>query len=879
VSSWAGEPVRFRLASGVVLVGGLSRPDLPQGPLRTLSDALHALHHRAGWPSLRAMARDVGCSRTTVSAAFSEPRAPRWGLVELLVETMGGDVERFRGLWLAATSGLPADPTSVGPAKPERDAGPPAPARSLVPVAAVHQLPAAVAAFVGRAAEMAELDRLLRPAGPAVAICVLSGTAGVGKTALAVHSAHRAAGRFPDGILYIDLHGYHPARPVDAGDVLAEFIRAIGPPGTAIPEGSRERAALCRSLLAGRRMLLVLDNAGTAEQVRHLLPGTPTCAVLVTSRDALTGLVVREGAVRLGIERLPEAEAVGLLTALAGARVTAEPAAAARLAAACAGLPLALRIAAELVATRANESLAELSDELDDAPRRLALLDAGDPYSAIRSVFSWSYDHLAEPAARLFRLLGVHPGADLDVSAAAALADSDVWTADGLLAELARGHLVERTGRGRFGMHDLLRAYAAELVARHPDEAAAVRTRLGDHYTAAARAAAAETSASGRQWLAVERPNLLAVASISPRHANQLSAILAAFLDSGGHYDDARRLHELSRRAAVDAADPAAEAVALDRLGVIKRRQGDYPGAHANHAEAAAIFERIADHVGLARALQQQGVVAWRTGRYPQARQHLERALQLAEQTGDRKTRGSALYNLGVVHRRLGDYSRALSCHQDALAEFKEIGDRVGLGRVLNNVAVVHLRLGSYQAADEALERSLAIQREEQDRAGECAVLTNLGLSYERTGRLDEALAVLTTSLAIAEEIRNPVGQADALRWLGVVQGRLGRYDEGERLLLAALDLGRTLDEDDTQTGALNELGDLLLDAGRHDDAQLCLAQALARATAADDRYERGRALLNLSRASFAGEADRAEAIDLFAEMGIPLATVSPNAR
>ncbi|MFG3577652.1 ATP-binding protein [Micromonospora chersina] len=852
----------------------MSRPDLPHGPLRALSDALHTLHHQAGWPSLRAMASDVGCSRTTVSAVFSEAKVPRWGLVELIVENLGGDVERFRGLWLAATSGPPTDPVSVGAARPTPDAGEAAPARSLIPVAAVQQLPAATAAFVGRAEAMAEVDRLLRPAGPAVAICVLSGTAGVGKTALAVRCAHRAAGRFPDGILYTDLHGYHPARPVDADDVLAEFIRAVGPPGTVVPEGSRERAALYRSLLAGQRMLLVLDNAGSTDQVRQLLPGTPTCAVLVTSRDALTGLVVREGAVRLGIERLPEVEAVGLLTALAGTRVTAEPAATARLAAACAGLPLALRIAAELVATRPDESLSELADELDDAPRRLALLDAGDAYSAIRSVFSWSYDHLTDAAARLFRLLGVHAGADLDVSAVAALADVDVWTADRLLAELARGHLVERTGRGRFGMHDLLRAYAGELAARHPDEAVAARRRLSDHYTAAARAAAAETSASGRQWLAVERPNLLTVAQISPRHATQLSAILADFLDSGGHYDDAYRLHELSRQAAVEAADPAAEALALDRLGVIKRRQGDYRGAQADHARAAAIFERIADRVGLARALQQQGIVAWRTGRYAQARQHLGRALQLADETGDRRTRGSTLYNLGIVHRRLGEYPRALSCHQDALTEFQAIGDRVGLGRALNNVAVVHLRLGAYQAALEALERSLAIQREEQDRAGECAVLTNLGLAYERTGRLDDALAVLTTSLDIAEDIGNPVCRADALRWLGVVNGRLGRYDEGERLLRAALHLGRTLDEDDTQTGALNELGELLVDAGRHDDARPCLTQALARATAADDRYERGRALLHLSRASPAGEAERAEAVGLFAGMGIPLTTV-----
>jgi tetratricopeptide (TPR) repeat protein len=824
------------------------------------------------------MAGEIGCSRTTLSAAFSLPKVPRWGLVELVVETLGGDVDHFRTLWLAAT-GAPGEAVSDGLVD-AKQADQTESARSLIPVAAVQQLPAAVAGFVGRTAVLGELDRLLQPTGLAVAICVLSGTAGVGKTALAIHWAHPAAGRFPDGILYTDLHGYHPARPVDPGDVLAEFIRAVEAPGAAIPEGLRERAARYRSLLAGRRMLLVLDNAGSAEQVRQLLPGTPTCAVLITSRDALTGLVVRDGAVRLEIERLPEAEAIGLLAGLVGARVPAEPSAATRLAAACVRLPLALRIAAELVATRPDESLAELAHELHDAPHRLALLDAGDPHSAVRSVFSWSYDHLSEPAAQLFRLLGVHPGADLDASAAAALVDIDLRSADRLLVELARGYLVERTGRGRFAMHDLLRAYAVELTVADPHEAGSARIRLSDHYLDAARAAAAESSASGRHWLATERHNLLAIAQISPRHASQLSAILAAFLDSGGHYDDAGRLHELSRRAAVEAADPGGEADALDRLGLIKRRQGDYTGAQTYHAHAAAIFERIGDDVGLARSLQQQGVVAWRTGRYPQARRYLEHALRLAEATDERQISGSTLYNLGIVHRRLGDYPRALRCHQHALSVFEQIDDRPGLGRALNNVAVVHLRLGSYQAALAALEQALTIHRDLQDRAGEGAVLTNLGLVYERTGQLDEALTVLTASLAMAEEIGNPVGRADALRWLGVVHGRLGRYDQGEQLLQAALGLGRTLDEDDTQTGALNELGELLLDAGRTDEARRCLTQALARATAVSDRYERGRALLGLSRACpDGGEADRSEAVDLFAAMGISLTAVAPIPR
>ena len=373
-------------------MGALPKPRLPDQPAQALFDALHELHHRAGWPSLRDMAREVGCSHTTVSGAFAGPKVPRWGLLELIVETLHGDVERFHQLWVA-TSGEAPPPAQM-------------PARSEVP----RQLPTDVAGFTGRDDQVAGLDRLLAdPAaatGPVV-ISAVSGTAGVGKTALAVHWAHRVADRFPDGQLYVNLRGYDPDRPMTPAEALEGFVRALQPDGAAIPPDLPGRAARFRTLLTDRRMLVLLDNAHSAAQVRDLLPGTGSCLVLVTSRDTLPGLVVRHGAVRVNLDLLSPEESVDLLRTLLRERVDAEPGPAVALAQRCARLPLALRIAAELALTRPRTSLADLVAELGDESRRLDLLAAGDDeYTAVRTVFSWSCNNLragagpAFPAAR-----------------------------------------------------------------------------------------------------------------------------------------------------------------------------------------------------------------------------------------------------------------------------------------------------------------------------------------------------------------------------------------------------------------------------------------------------------------------------------------------
>lgn len=690
------------------------------------------------------------------------------------------------------------------------------------------QLPAGVAGFSGRTAELAALDRSLaesRTPDTGQAICALSGTAGVGKTALAIHWAHRVRDHFPDGQLYLDLGGYGPNQPMPVAEALAQLLAVLS--GGDLPAAQDARAARYRTEIADRRMLVVLDNVSSVAQVRDLLPGTPSCFVVVTSRDSLAGLVALHGARRVELEPLPSDDAITLLRRLIGTRVATDPRAAGELVEQCARLPLALRVAAELAVSRPATPLADLVGELRDRQRRLRLLDAGgDARAAVRVVFSWSYRHLADAAAALFRALGWHPGQDFDLQAIAALGDLDQDEAGRLLDLLSRAHLVARFSHGRYGMHDLLRAYAVELSAAEDStvDRAAGLTRLLDHYltaTAAAMDLLYPDGATGappdavlaepRAWLDAERRNLVAACAHAAEHglgsyAVRLANTLYRYLESG-HHADALAVHEHGLRAARESGDRSGEAHALTNLGAVHRLLGQYEPA------TDRLWEAVKSH----------------------------------RLTGDRQGEARALSNLGIVEDRLGRHEPATRYLSEALAQYRSLGDRHGIAAVLTNLGGLELRPDHYQQASTHLSEAAALFRELGDRAGEASALTNLGDADMHRGRYAQAEEHLDEALTLFRAMAHRYGQAIALANLGAVHTRLGRHDLAVTQLRAALTLFRETGHRYGEASVLNGLGETLHAAGLPG----ALAQhtaALRIATETGDRDEQDRANAGIAR-------------------------------
>jgi tetratricopeptide (TPR) repeat protein/DNA-binding XRE family transcriptional regulator len=757
-----------------------------------------------------------------------------------------------------------ADPSAAGRAAAV--SGPPAPA----PVP--RELPADVGAFTGRAGELAELDGLL-PAvtapggahGPVV-ISAVSGTAGAGKTALAVHWAHRMAAHFPDGQLYVNLRGYDPEQPVQPAEALAGFLGALGASGPGIPLGEAPRAARYRSLLDGRRLLVVLDNAATEEQVRPLLPGSPSVMVLVTSRATLPGLVARDGARRLDLDLLPADDAVALLRTLIGDRVDADPASAQALAGLCARLPLALRVAAELAAARVDRPLAELAAELADERDRLEHLDAGgDPRGAVASVLSWSYQRLDPEAAEMFRLLGLHPGQDWDRYSAAALAATTASRAGQLLAVLSRTHMIERAGPDRHGMHDLLRAYAADQAAASDQDNSRreALSRLFDYYLAACSAAMNclalaerhhrpeahpvstpvpefDDQDAARSWLNAELPTLVAVAAHTashgwPEHTIRLAQTLHRYFDG---VDDTVGLtichHALD--AAVDCDDRAAQARTLTTMGVIYGRQGLYSRATECHEEAVT----------------------------------------LARQAGDRLTQGWALGNLGLIHDQQGRYAEAARCHRQTLPLHRELGDVTGEAIALSNLGLIYLRQSSYQQAAQHMRQAIELYRQVGHQFGEAIALTNLGEVRHRQGHYQEAADYQAQALALSRQLGSRRVEAWALTRLGKVRCRQGRPEHAIGDHQQALEIFREVGDRDGEAEALNGTGETLLAADQYDKARGFHNTALTLTRQAGDKQEQARALVGLGeicrRQSHHDRAARyyQDALVLYREIGDP---------
>ena len=832
----------------------MGRPDEVIGPVRELV-AGQPLKERPIGVLMQALAEAGRGAEALECYAIARSR---------LREALGAEPGReLQSVHLAILTGeRPAAPKGEGPV--------PGSASRSAPLPVPAQLPSDVHGFTGRNDELDELDRLLIKEGDqstAVVISAVAGTAGVGKTALAVRWAHRVRDAFPDGQLYVDLRGYGPDRPIPADKALARFLTNLGVAGPDIPLDVDDRAARYRTEINRRRMLVVLDNAASVEQIRPLLPGTPTCSVVVTSRDSLPGLVALHGGCRLDLDLLPLPDAVTLLHKLIGERVEAEPEAATTLATQCARLPLALRVAAELATTRPTTPLADLVRELADQAQRLQRLDAGgDPRAAVRVVFSWSYKHLPADAARAFRLAGLHPGSDLDVYAAAALTNTSVDGARRSLDVLVRAYLVHLTGPGRYGTHDLLRAYACDLANSQDSEAdrRTALTRLFDYYQAAAATARdARSPAERRQrprispagsptppvadpaaalaWLDAERPNLAAVCTHTaahgwPGHTIRLATTLFRYLDSGAHFPDALSIHTDARNAASQTDDRAAEAYALANLGVVHMRQGRYEQAAEHYQGALPLFRETGDRVGEARTLTHLGLVSWRQGRYQQAAERHRQALTRYRETGTRVGEANALSNLGLVSWRQGRYREAAEGHRQALILYRETGHRFGEANALANLGVVHLRQGRYEQAADDLRHALTLFRETGNRVGVGYALANLGVVNLRQGRYEQAADDLRHALTVFRETGNRDGEAEAL----------------------------------------NRMGETLHATGQSEQARAQHAAALALAVETGDRYQQARAHTGLAHTHHAaGEHGLARqhwqhALTLYTDLGVP---------
>lgn len=662
---------------------------------------------------------------------------------------------------------------------------------------APNELPADPAGFTGRAHELAEMDAVLAGREPRARITSVSGPAGVGKTALAVHWCHRVADGFPDGCLYADLQGYSPVEPRDPADVLAGFLRGLGAADDEIPDDRHERAARFRSLLAGRRVLVLLDNALDEAQTRLLLPGSPTCFAVVTSRADLAGLQVEPGADRIDLHPLSGDDGMALLRTHLGARVDEAEVAAKQLVERCDGLPLALRVVAARAVRHREQPLAELVTELSD--QGLDLFDVGDRTHAVGTVFSWSVRHLRDEAAADFALFGSHPARDLDVDAAAALLGTDVRAARARIDRLVRAHLLQRGRDGRFGMHDLVRGYARE---RSADLSPALRdaavARLVDHFIDTAsramdvlhpgdRAEDATTTEPGdaREWVGAEWPNLLAVLAFTTRQgwaapAGRLAAVLQRHLDQGGRHNDALTVLDQALAAARLAGDQAAEGDALRNLGAAYLRLGRHEDAATAHRAAIAVCRACGNRNGEAGALNNLGNVHERLGRYEEAIDNYRQAFVLADELGTRQGKAILLTNLGVVHTRLGDYAQATRECRRALTIFRALGDRGGTARTMGNLGEIRHLAGRHRDAVVRYEQALALADEIGARGIETEVRNHLGTAHLALGDAAAARAHHEAALTVAREIGDRYEEAKALEGVGHALTKEGHAEQAE---------------------------------------------------------------------------------------------------
>jgi len=714
-------------------------------PLQRFASELRQLRRRAGGPTYRELARRANYSASVLAEAAGGARLPTLAATLAYVGACGGERSEWERRWRAAAAAAAGRSGGPGPA----------------------ELPATLDTFTGRETALAQLQHMLEtPGNGSPRVAVIHGIAGVGKTTLAIHSGHRVADRFPDGQLFVNLHGYTDGlAPRDPLDVLGAFLRGLGLTARDIPSTVEEAAARYRSMLARRRILVVLDNARGSAQVRPLVPANPGCAVLVTSRVPLLDL---DGARHLPLDVLEPAESVALLGRLAGTS-GAEPDAARRLARACGHLPLALRIAGARLAARPTLTMDRLADRLARPQRRLDELRLGD--LAVRTSLDLSYRSLADGDRRAYRMLSLLDGPDFGLRVASAQLDQPEPAVEEVLDRLVGEHLIDEPVEGRYRFHDLLRLFGRERAGQLDTDA--------EREAALCRVLRCYTSAGGDSaaldWLDAELPGVLAAAhraatSPAPTAAlvPQLAIALYPYLLVRPHWRDWESLDRLALGVTRRLGDKVAQARLLDHLGVVCRKQFRIDEALAAIRDSLGLYQALGDHASEARAWSSLGNVHFDRHRYGDAIACLRRSLDLRRVLDDRAGEAAALANLANVLKRTGHIEEALDACIRSLAIWRELGDRHREARVLCSLGEALVEAGRIDEALHWYREASRIACDFGDRHGEAYTLVAIGEAHRRAGRLDAALAACERGLALDREIGDRWGEGDALHRLGL---------------------------------------------------------------------------------------------------------------
>jgi tetratricopeptide (TPR) repeat protein/DNA-binding XRE family transcriptional regulator len=718
--------------------------------------------------------------------------------------------------------------------------------------AAIRTLPHDTASFIGREPELRRLLTAAANTAEVVGIHAIGGMAGVGKTALAIHAAHRLADQFPDGQVFLPLHGHTPGqRPVSPADALASMLLTVGVPAAQIPSALEARAALWRDHLAGKRLLLLLDDAVNSEQVWPLLPGSGGNLVLVTSRRHLTAL---DDAEAISLDILSLDESVGLLIRLAARpELTPGDAALADIARLCGYLPLAIGLLARQLHHHPAWTPADLAADLSAARDRLELMSAES--LSVAAAFDLSYQDLIADQQRLFRRLGLHPGTDIDVYAVAALGGVELAAARRRLAALYDHYLLTEPVRGRYRLHDLIREHARALAATDPaEEREAALGRLLDYYLATAqladrhlalRSAGAPapalappahvpdlgTSERALAWMNAERLNLRAIfgyaaTSGQPGYATAIAAAMNGFLRKG-HWTDALTLHHAAAELAREADEPHAEADALTDLAHIQDLTADFAAASANLVRAVEIYRRIGYKTGEARALSELGTVRRLTGRYPEAAADLTLALELFRDSHDQLGEADALFELGSVQHRTGDLKASMANQTAALDIYRDIGYQRGEAWTLNSLGVTQYDAGDYAAAMVSLGQALELQRLAGNRLGEANTTYEIGVVHRLTGDYPGAVTTQFHALEMYRELGYQRGEANVRTEIGTVRRLTGDYPAAIACHQQALELYRTVSDKFGEGVIFRELGAVQYLTRDFRDASVSLARAL----------------------------------------------------